>query len=367
MKSKIGKIVAVCSAALTAFQLILPLMLVMMLATSIAALAPSTNNTSNASSAGSDNCDELNEVQISAEGGGSGDVPDVVGMTAAQAEAWFGGLQGPNNVCRPYVYGQCAWWSCMREHKIGNTTGSHWGNGEKWVSSAIANGWREGVVAVGSVVSFKPGTMTQYADGSPGYVTHETAGHVAVIESVNEEAKTFTTSEKGGGTNVYSHVYSYNPLPSNMSVAAPPEGDGQHAVTGDASSDLDFCSPDGSNDSGNGTTDKDGWHASPEVAKQIAKDIIKTGYPSWDNDEQWAALDALWIGESGWRWNADNPSSDAYGIPQSLPGSKMASAGEDWADNAATQIKWGLTYIKQRYGSPAQAYAEWNARNPHWY
>ena len=79
----------------------------------------------------------------------------------------------------------------------------------------------------------------------------------------------------------------------------------------------------------------------------------------------WAALEALWTRESGWRWNATNPSSGAYGIPQSLPGSKMASAGKDWKTNAATQIKWGLGYIASRYGNPTKANNFQKANN--WY
>jgi hypothetical protein len=82
---------------------------------------------------------------------------------------------------------------------------------------------------------------------------------------------------------------------------------------------------------------------------------------------QWAALSALWMGESGFRHTARNPSSGAYGIPQALPASKMASAGADWQTNPATQIKWGLDYIAGRYGTPAAAYAAWQARSPHWY
>lgn len=82
---------------------------------------------------------------------------------------------------------------------------------------------------------------------------------------------------------------------------------------------------------------------------------------------QFPPLDRLWQGESGWRWNAKNPSSGAYGIPQSLPANKMASAGSDWKTNPATQIRWGLGYIKSSYGSPSNAYAKWSARNPHWY
>jgi hypothetical protein len=71
---------------------------------------------------------------------------------------------------------------------------------------------------------------------------------------------------------------------------------------------------------------------------------------------QWGCLYNLWMRESGWRWNAWN-ASGAYGIPQALPGSKMASAGADWQTNPATQIKWGLGYIKQIYGTPCGA---WN-------
>jgi hypothetical protein len=64
----------------------------------------------------------------------------------------------------------------------------------------------------------------------------------------------------------------------------------------------------------------------------------------------------LWNHESGWRYDAENPSG-AYGIPQALPGSKMASAGPDWATDPATQIRWGLGYIKAIYGNPCNAWA----------
>ena len=73
--------------------------------------------------------------------------------------------------------------------------------------------------------------------------------------------------------------------------------------------------------------------------------------------DQFSCLDPLWSGESGWRINADNPSSSAYGIPQALPGSKMSSAGADWATNPVTQIRWGLGYIRDRYGSPCGAWS----------
>lgn len=80
---------------------------------------------------------------------------------------------------------------------------------------------------------------------------------------------------------------------------------------------------------------------------------------------QFDALVALWSRESGWRVNALNSSSCAYGIPQALPGSKMATAGADWATNPATQITWGLNYIQGVYGDPATALAHSDAN--HWY
>ena len=73
----------------------------------------------------------------------------------------------------------------------------------------------------------------------------------------------------------------------------------------------------------------------------------------------------LWNRESGWRVTASNKSSGAYGIPQALPASKMASAGSDYLTNYKTQINWGLNYIKGRYGSPSGA---WNhSQSKGWY
>jgi len=105
---------------------------------------------------------------------------------------------------------------------------------------------------------------------------------------------------------------------------------------------------------------------SPASAKAYAKSILPQF--GW-GPSQFPPLEKLWEGESNWRWNAENPSSGAYGIPQSLPASKMASAGPDWRTNPATQIRWGLSYIKNRpdYGSPAAAYQKWLSRSPHWY
>jgi hypothetical protein len=78
-----------------------------------------------------------------------------------------------------------------------------------------------------------------------------------------------------------------------------------------------------------------------------------------------SALVPMWNRESGWSTSAQNPSSGAYGIPQALPGDKMASVASDWRTNAATQIKWGLGYIKDRYGTPSAAWAFWQKNG--WY
>ena len=87
----------------------------------------------------------------------------------------------------------------------------------------------------------------------------------------------------------------------------------------------------------------------------------------FSGDEQWQCLQQLWMGESDWTWNAKNPSSGAYGIPQSLPAEKMAETGADWETNPVTQIRWGLNYIKLSYGTPCGAWEFWQAQDPHWY
>jgi hypothetical protein len=81
--------------------------------------------------------------------------------------------------------------------------------------------------------------------------------------------------------------------------------------------------------------------------------------------DQMGCLNTLWTHESGWNERAMNPSSGAYGIPQALPASKMATFGADYQTNPVPQIRWGLDYIKNRYGSPCGAWSFWQANN--WY
>ena len=100
----------------------------------------------------------------------------------------------------------------------------------------------------------------------------------------------------------------------------------------------------------------------PGTAQAIAAQMVAAR--GWSTSE-YNCLYALWAKESGWNVYAHNKSSGAYGIPQSLPGSKMASAGADWATNPATQITWGLNYITARYGTPCGAWA--HSQRVGWY
>ncbi len=97
--------------------------------------------------------------------------------------------------------------------------------------------------------------------------------------------------------------------------------------------------------------------ASESLSDSDPRDIARALLPQFGfSSDQFGCLDSLYTRESGWNPRADNPTSSAYGIPQSLPGSKMASAGADWATNPVTQITWGLGYIQDRYGSPCSAW-----------
>ena len=98
-------------------------------------------------------------------------------------------------------------------------------------------------------------------------------------------------------------------------------------------------------------------------AKTTARDMAASRY-GWGAD-QFSCLQSLWTKESGWNYQAYNAGSGATGIPQSLPGSKMATAGADWQTSAATQISWGLDYIKRAYGTPCSAWGHSQATD--WY
>jgi hypothetical protein len=103
--------------------------------------------------------------------------------------------------------------------------------------------------------------------------------------------------------------------------------------------------------------------AAPSTPQAYATAYMSANY-GWGAD-QFNCLNQLWTRESDWNPNALNPSSGAFGIPQSLPGIKMASAGADWQTSYQTQIRWGLGYISGRYGNPCVAWSHWMTNN--WY
>ena len=101
----------------------------------------------------------------------------------------------------------------------------------------------------------------------------------------------------------------------------------------------------------------------PEGARATARHLAASQY-GW-GEGQFSCLESLWTKESGWDYQAYNAGSGATGIPQSLPGNKMASAGADWQTSAATQIAWGLGYIAGSYGTPCAAWGHSQATD--WY
>ena len=98
----------------------------------------------------------------------------------------------------------------------------------------------------------------------------------------------------------------------------------------------------------------------PGTAQSIAYNMLSSF--GWSPQTYFSCLNNIWTRESGWMYNAEKPSG-AYGIPQALPGDKMASAGPNWMTDPTTQIKWGLGYIQERYGDPCSAWSFWQAHD----
>lgn len=150
---------------------------------------------------------------------------------------------------------------------------------------------------------------------------------------------------------------------TSADVTAPPVAEGREAALSrsDRRPEADPAKTAGLDDSARSAM-TDERRLSDSDPRDIARALLpEFGFSS----DQFGCLDSLWTRESNWRVNADNPTSSAYGIPQALPGSKMSSAGSDWATNPATQIRWGLGYIQSRYGSPCSAWG--HSESVGWY
>lgn len=192
----------------------------------------------------------------------------------------------------------------------------------------------------------------------------------------NPHAQKDGIAPKGANYNMFGHLDYVISSGANMTGHGGLKGQGfdNHTVGGPMNSDHPFVWGTyniGGNRNGSGP--QGGLPNGGSPSENIALGKVMAARAKWTGD-QWDALRKLWMKESSWNTTADNPTSSAYGIPQSLPGSKMAAAGKDWRTNPKTQIEWGLDYIRDRYGDPKHAWkhsqqtgwyamGEWNIAN----
>jgi hypothetical protein len=137
-------------------------------------------------------------------------------------------------------------------------------------------------------------------------------------------------------------------------VAKPKLASPAEVVAANPSSSASTGTGTGTGSGGGGIIYVTSTPPNPNTAQSIAYNMLDSF--GFDPKTYFGCLLDIWNRESGWRYDAEN-ASGAYGIPQALPGSKMSSAGADWQTNPATQIKWGLGYIKAIYGNPCSAWA----------
>jgi len=169
--------------------------------------------------------------------------------------------------------------------------------------------------------------------GRPGSVTDPLGAAVAQVSSGRQGLVLEQERQKVILQNAATQSFSVTSAPKISTVPPPPP-----ASSG--------------NGGGGGGLVPSGPPPSPSSARGIAYNLLGSfGFST----SQFGCLDNLWTQESNWNYTAEN-ASGAYGIPQALPGSKMASAGADWQTNPTTQIKWGLGYIKSLYGTPCGAW-----------
>ena len=227
-----------------------------------------------------------------------------------------------------------------------NTTPSG-GHGYQWALPTALPGWvKTDKPSPGDIISFQPGS--QGGRWSPEF------GHVAYIGQVMVNGS--ITVENYGTGEYFVTNYTASELSQLVSTD-------QATIKHNPHSKVKIKKIGGSSivDPGGGYKGA-GGPLPPEAAKAAAKSML----PAYGWDEgQYQCLEIMWTKESAWDYAAENPGSGAYGIPQSLPADKMGSIAPDWRTNAVTQIKWGLGYIKERYGSPCEAWAWWQAHN--WY
>lgn len=220
------------------------------------------------------------------------------------------------------------------------------GNGGQWGNPGNLPGWSTvtspAMITVGDVISYKPGV-----NGS-----NRRFGHVAYVAATNG---TGVTTENYGHGRYYQQQLAAGQLQSWMSQGLAVVKHNPKGHAGAATSSASGCDVGGT---GAGEAD-----AGP--ATQDAMDAKKYAMQYLGNDQaKFDAVDHIFTHESSWRWDAYNPQTcgggnHAYGIPQSCPGSKMASESGDWKTNAKTQVRWGIKYMRSRYGGELQAWQYW--------
>jgi len=189
-------------------------------------------------------------------------------------------------------------------------------------------------VAVGAAV-FSPGSgafdVAQAVEAVPGSHT------MVLLEAEREQLTAMTTAARTVTVVADAKLAS----PSQVAAADPPASSGATAGVGDGTV-------------GGGVVYVTSTPPDPNTAQSIAYNMLSSF--GFSPSTYFGCLVDIWNRESGWSYDAEN-ASGAYGIPQALPGSKMASAGADWETDPATQIRWGLGYIKAIYGNPCSAWA----------
>ena len=229
----------------------------------------------------------------------------------------------------------------------GSGTGSGTGNG---------NGSSNGSGSTGGNTTSKPNT----GDGSNGSNDSNNSGNSNQNQNNSSKPNTDTSKPNDSGS---ADQPSADDSTNSGGSTSKPNTNNNSNNSGTTSKPNTNTGGSNSNNSGSGSGGSSAsgrlWHPSVSQAKTYA--AAAAAQRGWTGAE-WDALEWIWEHESNWRWNADNPTSDAYGIPQALPGSKM---GTGWQDDGAVQIDWGLSYIAGRYGSPTKAKTFWLKNN--WY
>jgi cell wall-associated NlpC family hydrolase len=200
--------------------------------------------------------------------------------------------------------------------------------------------------------SFKPGEFTN-ARRILGSI-----GNLSDISTEGGDGTTLNDQADTVGGDVGGAYGGTSELAALMSVLSGSTGGGAMGLASQATSSTSV------DDSGTGDVSGKTPPGNPKGNIALGKKMAaKEGWTG----NQWKALYNLWMGESGWDEHADNPSSDAYGIPQAMSNIHKETATAAWRNSAEKQIAWGIKYIKGRYGNPAKAWSFWNSKNPHWY